>query len=228
MNHEMDVSRETFDWARDWESRLRERVAAVGSGSGDHELNGLVVFARLVLERNQRLHLVSQRHPEREVVKQIVDSAAALSVLNVPARCRLLDVGSGAGIPGMIFKIMRPDLNLISLDSSPKKIEFQAHACGQLSLSAEFCQADFRRAEVDPKVDLVIVKALGLHREIVRKASAWLLSEGRLIFMEGRTPNPEIQASIKRSKSFSKVAETLRYSLTGFAGERHLVVLAKS
>jgi 16S rRNA (guanine527-N7)-methyltransferase len=185
-----------------------------------------ILFADEILNENELLHLVSQRDPKNEVVKQIVDSAAITNCLSLCPGCRLLDVGSGAGFPGIVLKLIFPDIKLYTLDSSPRKIDFQRRVCAKLEISATFLGCDFRQASLDELVDIVMVKALGSKRDVIRKSGNWLRSSGKLILMEGKTLDPIVESSVSKLNAFSH--HTLIPSrLTAFDSVRHLAIVYK-
>jgi len=142
------------------------------------------------------------------------------------SRMQVLDVGSGAGFPGIVLKLIFPGVKLYTLDSSPRKIDFQRRVCAKLEISATFLNCDFRQAALDELVDIVLVKALGSKRDVIRKSRNWLRSSGKLIFMEGRTPDPIIESSVSQLDAFSHHV-LIPYRLAAFESVRHLAVVYK-
>lgn len=220
----MSVSRETTPERRSWQEKLRTSLVAIIDDCPDQLIEKLTLFGQEILKENELLHLISQRDPEQELVKQILDSAAVSRIMSFCPGCRLLDLGSGAGFPGIILKLIFPEIELHSLDSSPRKVEFQRSTCEKLEVEAVFHQCDFRRTELNEEIDIVIVKALGAHGDVIRRAGAWLRPFGRVIFMEGRTPDPAIDSSMAKSKGLSHVTY-LRYSPAGLDSTRHLAIV---
>jgi 16S rRNA (guanine527-N7)-methyltransferase len=220
----MSVSRETSPERKPWREKLRASLYVLIDNCPDQLIEKLTLFGHEILEENELLHLISQRDPERELVKQILDSAAICQIISFCPGCRLLDLGSGAGFPGVVLKLIFPEIELHSLDSSPRKIEFQRRACEKLEVEALFHQSDFRRTKLEQRVDVIIVKALGTHREVIRRSRTLLRPSGKLIFMEGKTPDPAIESSMAESKGFSH-ATYLRYSPAGLGSTRHLAIV---
>jgi len=220
----MSVSRETDDWPGEWRTHLRDMLAAGSIPFTTDAVPKLIAFAEAILAENPILNLVSQKEPQREVVKQIIDSGTISSCFSLLPGCLLLDIGSGAGFPGVVLKLIFPEIELISLDSSPKKITFQKRVCSRLGIEATFIEGDFRRAELSTLVDLVIVKALGAHAAIVRKSRGWLRPRGALVFMEGISPHPSIDRAAAKYDDLTAVL-TLPYSVPEFESERHLSIV---
>lgn len=222
----MSVSRETSNSNDSWRVDLKNILTESTPHLSDQSIEKLCLFASEILNENELLQLVSRRDPKNEVVKQIVDSAAITNCLSLCPGCRLLDIGSGAGFPGIVLKLIFPGIKLYTLDSSPRKIDFQRRVCAKLEIGATFLSCDFRQAALDELVDIVIVKALGSKRDVIRKSRNWLRSSGKLIFMEGRTLDPIIESSVSRLKAFSHHI-LIPYRLAAFDSVRHLAVVYK-
>lgn len=222
----MSVSRETSNSNDSWRVDLKNTLTESTPHLSDQVMGKFLLFADEILTENELLHLVSQRDPKNEVVKQIVDSAAITNCLSLCPGCRLLDVGSGAGFPGIVLKLIFPGIKLCTLDSSPRKIDFQRRVCAKLEISATFLNCDFRQAALDELVDIVIAKALGSKRDVIRKSRNWLRSSGKLIFMEGGTPDLAIESSASRTNAFSHHI-LIPYRLAAFDSVRHLAVIYK-
>ena len=222
----MPVSRETSNSGGPWRADLKSILTESSPHLSDQVVGKLSLFANEILNENELLHLVSQRDPKSEIIKQIVDSAAITNCLSLCPGCRVLDVGSGAGFPGIVLKLIFPGVKLYTLDSSPRKIDFQRRVCAKLEISATFLNCDFRQAALDELVDIVLVKALGSKRDVIRKSRNWLRSCGKLIFMEGRTPDPIIESSVSQLDAFSHHV-LIPYRLAAFESVRHLAVVYK-
>lgn len=93
-------------------------------------------YADLLVEWNAtRLNLTRLTSPADIAVKHVLDSLAVLTVVPVPPNAALIDVGAGAGLPGLALKIARPDLRLTLLDSTAKKLAFCRVAADDLGLA---------------------------------------------------------------------------------------------
>jgi 16S rRNA (guanine527-N7)-methyltransferase len=87
-------------------------------------------YAALVREWNRRVNLISRRDIERIFTYHIVDSIAIQRF--VPPSSRVADIGSGAGLPGIPLAVVRPDLDVVLLESTQKRAQFLRHAIGTL------------------------------------------------------------------------------------------------
>lgn len=90
-------------------------------------------YARLLLEKNQVMNLTAITEPEQVARLHMLDCAALLSVCDLAGK-RLLDVGTGAGFPGVVLKILVPSLEVTLLDSLQKRLDWLEETCGALGL----------------------------------------------------------------------------------------------
>lgn len=107
---------------------IRERVAKDtqlwGVTLTDSILDQLEEYAALLLDWNTRMNLTAITDPEGIAVRHFADSISLLAAGNLPSGASVIDVGTGAGFPGMVLKILRPDLEVTLLDSLNKRLVF--------------------------------------------------------------------------------------------------------
>lgn len=94
-------------------------------------------YAALLIEWNQKINLTAIREPDEIVTKHFIDSLAPLSFLKLQSGAKVIDVGTGAGFPGMAFLVARPDLRVTLLDGTKKKLIFLQEVLTALGLEAE-------------------------------------------------------------------------------------------
>lgn len=184
-------------------------------GSEDALLN----YLALLLKWNAAYNLTSVRDPEQMVVRHLLDS---LGILPHVQGTSLIDVGTGAGLPGFVLALVRPELQVTLLDSNGKKIRFLRQAIADLGVkNAEAVQS---RVEVfDKTFDRVTSRAFATLTDMVL-GSAQLLGEGgEFLAMKGVRPVDEIEAL---PKEFI-VRDVVALQIPFLDEERHLVRLAK-
>lgn len=97
------------------------------------QLEQLLRYRQELLDWNTRINLTAIKDPEEVLLKHFLDSLSLLSIYD-PPQATLLDIGSGAGFPGLVLKIARPDWRITSLEATGKKVTFQKHVIETLHL----------------------------------------------------------------------------------------------
>ena len=110
------------------------------------------VYLDLLLQRNEEVNLTAITDPEEAVVKHFVDSLTLLKAVQLKSGAKLIDVGTGAGFPGLPIKILRSDIELTLLDSLNKRLKFLQEVCGALHMEAVFLHKRAEEAGRDPKL----------------------------------------------------------------------------
>ncbi|MGJ7527225.1 16S rRNA (guanine(527)-N(7))-methyltransferase RsmG [Variovorax sp. GB1P17] len=115
---------------------LRAGAAALGVALSDHQANQLLAYGTLMLKWNKVYNLTAVRDPAGVMTHHLLDSLAAVAPLQRewPGKGRLLDVGSGGGLPGVVIAIMRPDIEVSCLDAVAKKAAFVQQVAVELEM----------------------------------------------------------------------------------------------
>lgn len=109
-------------------------AAALGLDVPSTAVEGLQKYYELLIAGNERLNLTAITEPSEVAVKHFVDSATCLLAAPFPREALVIDVGTGAGLPGLVLKLIRPDLRLVLIDALRKRCDFLEDTCGQLGL----------------------------------------------------------------------------------------------
>lgn len=180
----------------------------------------LIEYLRLLARWNRAYSLTAVRDPKEMVPRHLLDSLAVLAYLE-GALC--LDVGSGAGLPGLVLAAARPGTAWVLLDSNVKKCRFLTHA--KMELGLENVQVErFRMEDFHPgeRFSTIISRALSNLADFVAGTERLLAPGGRLVAMKGRDPEHELLALGKCGEH----AEVVPVRLPGLEdGQRHLVVV---
>jgi 16S rRNA (guanine527-N7)-methyltransferase len=195
-------------------------------------LERLEWFGQELLRWNRTHNLTAITDPLEVRDKHLADSLTLLPLLG-NAR-RLLDLGSGAGFPALPLKIVRPELEIVSVDAVGKKIAFQRHVARTLKLAG--FTTIHGRAEDLPGTppcgsgfDIVTARALGSLPLLATLAAPCLAAGGRLIAMKGAEGAAELAAAQAELAALGFVC-TGQYQcrLPASGAERQLIVLAQS
>lgn len=190
----------------------------------ENQLDQLLDYLALLVKWNNAYNLTAIREPEKMVTLHLLDSLTLVPYFTQFKECNLLDVGTGAGLPGIVLAIMRPDNCYALLDSNGKKTRFLFQVKTQLGLS----HVDVHHCRVEdldkPNYFQVITsRAFATLKDMVDGSHHLLADNGRYLAMKGQYPDQEL----KELPDVVVVDRCERLSLPGDAAERHLVVLSK-
>ena len=202
------------------ERRLLDGAERLGIELVPDRADRLIDYLELLARWNRAYNLTAVRDPEAMVTRHLLDSLAVLPYL--PACPRLLDIGSGPGIPGMILAVCRPDSEVTLVDSNLKMTRFAATARRELGLANVSVERE-RVERLDPpaRFDCIISRAFASLADFVRLGAPLLAQGGQLFAMKGRLDGDELAAL---PQGF---AVTARHALDvpDLEAERHLLVI---
>jgi 16S rRNA (guanine527-N7)-methyltransferase len=202
--------------------RLHAGIAAMGLVLPEEAESRLLGYLELMAKWNRTYNLTAVRNPVDMVTHHLLDSLAVLPGLekSAPAMRRLVDVGSGAGVPGLVLAIVRPELEVASIEASQKKASFQQQAKIELGLSNVSIHC--ARAEaIHETFDAAISRAFASLADFVRYAGHL---SNRLLAMKGVYPADEVAALPVPWR----LAASHELSVPGLDARRHLLVLEKN
>ena len=204
---------------------LREQAAAGGAPLDRIARNKLGAFLRLLVKWNRTYNLTAIREPERMVTHHVLDALSVLPHLPSRAGIRILDVGSGPGVPGIPLALARPDWQFVLIDSSEKKTAFLQQAVIELGLANVEVVAE-RSEDYAPAApfDVVISRAFADLADFAAAAAQHLAPDGRLYAMKGELPADEIA----RLPAGYHVVATPELAVPGLDAARHLVIIARA
>jgi len=200
---------------------LEEGLAALGLALDAAQVDRLMGLADLVVEWNGKFNLTAITEPVAMVQKHLLDSLTVRRFLRGP---RILDVGTGAGFPGLPLAIACPDLQFVLVDSIQKKIRFVEHAIETLGLSNATAVCSRVEALRIPACDTIVSRALSSVADFVAHAGPLLTEHGCLLAMKGRDPTEEL---VGLPRGF-RVAAVERLAVPGLEDARHVVVIERS
>jgi len=193
---------------------LRELGMALPPGARD----SLLDYVKLLAKWNRVYNLTSVRKPQDMITRHVLDSLVVLPHIEGP---RVLDIGTGAGLPGMVLAIARPEWSLVLLDSSNKKLRFVRQAVAELGLeNVEVAHSRIEDYRAEP-FDAVVSRAFSSLQDMLAQGSRLCRPEGRLFAMKGVFPVAEMDA-LEHPEA---VEDTLPLQVPGLDAARHLVIM---
>jgi 16S rRNA (guanine527-N7)-methyltransferase len=205
------------------EKKLSDGLASLNIALPKDAQEKLIAYVRLIEKWNKVHNLTAVRELDKMITLHVLDSLTVLPF--VAMKNNLLDVGSGAGLPGIPLAIARPDLRVTMLDSNHKKTAFLTQAKTELGLVN--CEVINERVELwqtVKKFDAVISRAYSDLREFVDQAGHLLTRDGQMLAMKGVYPHEEI-LKLPTTFTVEKVAEL---HVPELDAKRHLVVLKQN
>ena len=180
--------------------------------------NRLLQFLQLLEKWNQTYNLTAVRDPEQMVPRHLLDSLAALPYLQ---GTRILDIGTGAGLPGIPLALARSDLAFTLLDSNAKKTRFVRQAAHELGLkNVTVIQERAEKFHPEQKFDTLIARALASIPDMLACSQHLVAPPGCFLFMKGVIPQEELAAV---AGAYSVQMQALH--IPGLDAARHLVIL---
>jgi len=182
----------------------------------------LLAYLALLDKWNRTHNLTAIRDERRMVSHHLLDSLAVLPRLPQQPGLRLLDVGSGGGLPGIPLAVARPDWRVTLLDSNRKKCAFLRQAAAELGLANVEVVASRAEAYAPAQgFDVVIARALSETGRFAEATRHLLAPGGRLVAMKAANPEREL-AQLPSSVRLDRIE---RLAVPGVEGERHLVLM---
>ncbi len=202
------------------ERELSRGLARLRIASSTELVPGLLRYLELLQKWNRVYNLSGVREPHAMLTRHLLDSLAILPFILGP---RVLDVGTGAGLPGIPLALARPDLAFVLLDPSRKKARFLRQALAELRLANAEVVCERAEDFAPPaSFDTVVARALAPIGGVLRMAGRLCAPHGRVLVMKGTYP----QAELGGVPAGYAIAEVRQLDVPGLGAQRHLVVVA--
>jgi 16S rRNA (guanine527-N7)-methyltransferase len=197
------------------------------------QLNYLEIFEKELLKWNERINLTAIRDPEQIQIKHFLDSLSCISVMRDTSMERVIDIGTGAGFPGLPLKIIYPEIELTLVESVGKKVDFCHHMVRILGL--EKVQVIQARAETigqmpghRQKYDWATARAVAIMPVLVEYLLPLVRVGGAMLAMKGESAPAETQDAEHATRLLGGHLRKLTpVELPSVAEERYLVVIDK-
>ena len=201
------------------QEQLAAGIAALGLTLPDGAEQKLLAYLALLDKWNRVYNLTAVRDAERMVSHHLLDSLAAVPFFQGE---RVLDVGSGGGLPGIPLAIARPELQVTLIDSIAKKTAFLLQAKAELGLeNVKVVTGRVEDFRPDAPFDVITSRAFSDLKEFVTLTRHLLKPGGRWLAMKGLMPHEEIVSL----PDWAKVSANHALAVPGLEASRHLIVM---
>ncbi len=204
-----------------FEEELRQGLVELGLFATDQQLNLLLSYLLLLDKWNASFNLSGVVEINSMVSRHLLDSLAINAHLQGSV---FVDIGSGAGLPGIPLAILNPENHFILVDSNGKKTRFLFQAKTELGLAnidVENCRIEHYQSP--QQIDMVMCRAFSALGDAVSKSQHLLEKEGKFLAMKGRYPEDEIAAL----PNCFEISKTTKLQIPGNDSERHLIEIVK-
>lgn len=210
---------------------LKNKAAEFGVNLDEKALERFDLYAKLLVEWNEKINLTAITDPDGIALKHFVDSLSVFSAINIPEGAKSIDVGTGAGFPGIPMLIARPDLKITLLDSTNKKLNVIRDILEKLDLQCEVlhtrAEEAGRNKTYREQYDFATARAVSNLRDLSEYCLPFVKKGGTFISMKSAKAEEEIAegknairilgGNIKEKKTF-EIDE---------AGERTIILIEK-
>ena len=211
------------------EEILREGFAALGVAMPEGAAAQLRRYWEILEERNKVMNLTAITGEEDCARLHFLDCGALLGAADLRGR-RCLDVGSGAGFPGIVLKILEPTLELTMLDSQRKRVDFQQEVCAALGLDCRCLQGRAEEsAELRGRFDVVTSRAVARLNLLCELCLPMVKKGGLFVAMKGPAPEEELEVAAHAIRTLgAEVERGVKYAVPGTDAVHSAVLLRKS
>lgn len=211
--------------------QLKEYVAQFNIQLTDDKLILFEKYYNFLVEYNQKVNLTAITQKDDVIIKHFLDSIVLLNFFKFKKDCRLIDIGTGAGFPGVPLKIVQPNLDITLLDARNKKVEFLNQLLNLLNLSGRAVHASaqelVKKQGFLRNFDVVVSRAALNITNFVKFSAGFLKPNGIIVAYKGF----DIEEELKAAELTLKKAKLLVYALHKFElpnqNKRSLLLLKK-
>ena len=210
---------------------LTDTLSAFDIVLTENQLAQLKQYYELLIEWNEKMNLTALTAPEDVALKHFADSLLLLCYCDIEKEARVIDVGTGAGFPGMVLKIARPDIQLTLLDSLQKRLGFLDEVCNELGFDdVELIHSraeDGSRTELRESFDIAVSRAVASLNTLCEYDMPYVKIGGRFIAMKGKEAQEEMSAAENAIHTLGGKLLQKHDFILGEAGERSIIEIKK-
>jgi len=184
-----------------------ESIKSLGINPTDKQLTDLEKYYNMLIEWNNKINLTRITNKEDAYLKHFYDSLTVVRIQKLEEINDICDVGTGAGIPGIILKIFYPHLKLTLIDSKEKKLKFIDEVIKELKLK-DTKTVHTRAEEYKEKYDLVVSRAVANIETLLKYTMHLLNKDGKLIAMKGdidKELTKDVEKNIQKKYNIIKI-----------------------
>lgn len=210
---------------------LKLEAEKIGIQLDETALNRFDKYAEMIVETNKYLNLTAITEPTEMLYKHFIDSLSLLTVVKLQQGAKVIDVGTGAGFPGVVLLIARPDLKITLMDGTNKRLNFISQVLDELELNAEILHSRAELAGKDKKYrekfDLVTARAVANMNTLSEYCLPFAKVGGIFAPMKAAKAEEEIKDSENAVKLLGGRIKEVRQLNIENCGERCIIITEK-
>ncbi|MBQ7288880.1 MAG: 16S rRNA (guanine(527)-N(7))-methyltransferase RsmG [Clostridia bacterium] len=209
---------------------LKSECEKMGISLAEDAFARFEAYAAYLIEYNQKVNLTAITEPAEIAHKHFVDCLLFFKAVQVPQTASLIDVGTGAGFPGVVLKIARPDIQLTLLDSLNKRLVFLQSLLEKLGLTAEIVHSraeDGAKPPLREHFDFATARAVAALPVLCEYCLPYVKSGGSFVALKGAMANQEVAAAGRAVQILGGEKAQLVCLQTEALGSRGIVTVRK-
>lgn len=198
----------------------------------DTQLEQFDIYFKLLVDWNKKINLTAITDEQGVAVKHFADCLEFFNYIDVPQGASIIDVGTGAGFPGIVLKIARPDIKLTLLDSLNKRLVFLQEFLIKTGLEANLVHSraedGARKAEYREQFDFAVSRAVAQLNVLSEFCLGYVKNGGRFVALKGPNADEEIKNANKALQILGgKLINKYEFDLPQNGGNRNILEIKK-
>ncbi len=184
----------------------------------EEAFNRLDTFAEMLIETNKSFNLTAIKEPDDVTVKHFADCLSIFKYVDIPENAKIIDVGTGAGFPGLVLKLYRPDIQMTFLDSTKKRLGFIENVLNECGIKGDIlhmrAEEAAQLAKYREKYDFATARAVAALPVLSEYCLPFVKVGGSFVSMKSAESNEEISEAKKAISILGgKIEEDILFDL---------------
>ncbi|MCR4430280.1 MAG: 16S rRNA (guanine(527)-N(7))-methyltransferase RsmG [Tepidanaerobacteraceae bacterium] len=210
---------------------LKSQILKSGMDIGEGGLESILKYMDLILAWNKKINLTGITKKKDFIEKHVIDSLMVTKLIKIENCSSMIDIGTGAGIPGILIKIARPDLKMILVEAIRKKADFLNEAVSQLGIKNieivnERSETAAKKEKYREKSDIAVARAVSSLKVLAELCLPFVKKDGIFIAMKGEKAKEEInEARNSLSIMGGEISDIIEYKIANLS--HRLIIIKK-